>query len=507
MVYYAIIKDIVFTYNLQFTHLIHNDRISEVNLGGVTMRSIITQICNGVLHGQTYQSGSNDLDKGNSEIFASSLFVHLNEQGKEIIKHKDSDDKIVIGYTKDGMAFQIVVDGFYGCERQAVFSFIDNHVLPLIDNFSLDLARYPNSKNVTESFIHTIYSLRSKHAPLAEFTMSLCVTYQKDDQLFCAGFGIGDTGIAIKRNEGTIEQLVCHTEVDGFKDAFDNYSSTNIDSVIERNSVFNTKVMPGDELVGYTYVPPALEITEKEFEVETVDGKKINKRIVRHLNLDPGNFDDKDPLFSQLLQVVKSKQKQLVEQAKETGQIQRFGDDFTVGRLVIPDQLLINQLRMHALSIRVSDGLLSYIKNENENKGFLGIYGFFTGADKNIEKATLYKNLIAKYQNNPFTSLIILSALVSDSKTPVMTQYLVDYLDFPSKASLANKITALLLKELENPDMREILGSRLATDVIEELETKIIRYIHNPTGSDIHSTLNLWTADKIKAATNSSLTI
>lgn len=85
------------------------------------MRSIITQICNGVLHGQTYQSGSNDLDKGNSEIFASSLFVHLNEQGKEIIKHKDSDDKIVIGYTKDGMAFQIVVDGFYGCERQAVF--------------------------------------------------------------------------------------------------------------------------------------------------------------------------------------------------------------------------------------------------------------------------------------------------------------------------------------------------------------------------------------------------
>nr|HEN5517904.1 T4SS effector deAMPylase SidD [Legionella pneumophila] len=344
MVYYEIIKDIVFTYNLQFTHLIHNDRISEVNLGGVTMRSIITQICNGVLHGQSYQSGSNDLDKGNSEIFASSLFVHLNEQGKEIIKHKDSDDKIVIGYTKDGMAFQIVVDGFYGCERQAVFSFIDNYVLPLIDNFSLDLTRYPDSKKVTESLIHTIYSLRSKHAPLAEFTMSLCVTYQKDEQLFCAGFGIGDTGIAIKRNEGTIEQLVCHTEVDGFKDAFDNYSSANIDLVIERNSVFNTKVMPGDELVGYTYVPPMLEMTEKEFEVETVDGKKINKRIVRHLNLDPGNFDDKDPLFSQLLQVVKSKQKQLVEQAKETGQIQRFGDDFTVGRLVIPDQLLINQL-------------------------------------------------------------------------------------------------------------------------------------------------------------------
>lgn len=118
------------------------------------MHSIITQICNGVVHGHTYHSSPNDLDKGNSEIFASSLFVHLNDRGTDIAKPKNSDDKIVIGYTKDGMAFQIVVDGFYGCERQAVFSFIDNHVLPLIDNFSLDLARYPDSKKLpNHSFI------------------------------------------------------------------------------------------------------------------------------------------------------------------------------------------------------------------------------------------------------------------------------------------------------------------------------------------------------------------
>jgi hypothetical protein len=442
------------------------------------MRSIITQVCNGVPHGQTYISSPSTIDNGNSEIFASSLFVHINERGKDVAKPKDTDDKIVIGYTKDGMVFQIVVDGFFGCDRPAVFTFIDNYVIPLMDGYCSNISEHSNASEVTNSLIHTIYSLRSEHAGAAEFTMSLSMTYNKDNELFCAGFGIGDTGIVIKRVDGTIEQLVSHTEVDGFKDAFDGYSSKNINEVIQRNSIFNTKVIPGDELVGYTYVPPSFEIVAKEFETETVHKGQIYKKRVKSLNLDPQNFNNqKSSLFSQLLTVVKAKQEQLVEQVKKTGQLQRFGDDFTVGRLVIPDKLLMSQLQVHALLVSVNDGLTSYIESENKNRGFLGIMGFFNDANKNIGQVTYYKNLITKFQNDHFLSLIILSTLLSN-KSP-MSQYLVPYLGFQSGSSLEIKLKELLSNELENSNTKERIGSRLAIDIIEELSAKFIRAVND----------------------------
>lgn len=61
------------------------------------MRGLITQVCNGVLHEETYRSTPSSLDQGNSEVLASSLFIHLDENGKNIAKLKNSDDKLVIG--------------------------------------------------------------------------------------------------------------------------------------------------------------------------------------------------------------------------------------------------------------------------------------------------------------------------------------------------------------------------------------------------------------------------
>lgn len=40
------------------------------------MPGLITQVCNGVPHGQIFKSNTNTLDNGNSEIFVQSFCVY-----------------------------------------------------------------------------------------------------------------------------------------------------------------------------------------------------------------------------------------------------------------------------------------------------------------------------------------------------------------------------------------------------------------------------------------------
>jgi hypothetical protein len=439
------------------------------------MRPIITQICNGVPGGHIHFSQANDIDNGQSEFFASNLFVQINEHGEEVTKRKESDDKIVLGYTEDGMAFQMVIDGFFGCKRLSVFSFIDDCVTPLMNEYSSMLSHQEDSTSVTHALIQKIYSLRSMYAPMADFTMSLAMTYQKNSEYFCAGFGIGDTGIVIKRVDGTIEQLVSHTEVDGFKDAFDNYSyACGIQRIIERNSIFNKKVMPGDELVAYTYIPPVLETTVETFETDNFYKGKHYKQLVNKLNLDLKNFDGQSSLFSQLLSVVKTTQNHFIEQAKTSGQAQHFGDDFTIGRIVIPNFILVNQLQIHGLILIANDGLSVYINQKKQC--FLG---FFNQARRYLQQAIEYKNLILKYKNDPFLSLMVVFALLSTQDNP-MTQYLVQYIEFYAGCSLEEKLNVLLSIELENPKTKEWIIKNLIINPVKELSAKIIHSVNNP---------------------------
>ena len=334
------------------------------------MPLIITQVCNGVPFGETYVSAPSVVDSGNSKVYASSLFVHVNERGQDIAKAKDTDDKIVLGCTSEGMVFQIVVDGFYGCDRNAVFKFIDDYVAPLMENYSQNLAMQNNPQLTTTTLIRNIYTLRRQFAPYAEFTMSLGVSYEKDAELYFAGFGIGDTGLAIKRTNGAVEQLAAHTEVSGFKDAFDGYSSTSIDSVIARNTVFNTKVVPGDEIMGYTYTPAQLEELEREFEAEAVSASaRVQTHQVRVLNLNPRNFHNSASLFNQFLKLSQETQDELTEKALGSGEPQRFGDDFSVGDMLIPDADLRHQIKMQVAIKTAKNGLQAFITEENRNKG------------------------------------------------------------------------------------------------------------------------------------------
>ncbi len=452
------------------------------------MRVLITQFCNGVKSGQTYNSTPNPLDNGNSSLFASSLFVHLNEHGENIAISKDTDDQLIIGYTKDGMAFQIIVDGFFGGDREIIFTFVNEYVVSLMEQYSNDLKSQTDSDIVTKALIKTIYSLRTTHAPYAEFTMSLAMTYQRDGVLFCAGFGIGDTGIVMKRLNGTIEQLVAHTETNGFKDGFDTYSQSNIDLVIRRNTIFNTKVEPGDELVGYTYIYPELEMVIEEFETESIN-KGSNKEKIKHLILAPQHFNDHSSLYTQILAAVKEKQADLTVRAKMSQQHQRFGDDFTVGRLVIPDKLLIHQLRFNGFLIAINIALAFFIEREAEN------HGFFSGSSKRIEKALFYKNLIAKYQSDCLISLVVLLAMFDSKAENQMNDYLTKYLGFPSLNSISQMLEELISNEINYLSEHHAELRDLLPNLVLGLKDDINQFISNTSEGDIHHVLDQFLAN------------
>jgi len=446
------------------------------------MFEIVTQTLNGVSHGKTYISAANRIDDGNSAVQGFSLFVHLNAEGEAIAKPKDTDDKIVIGYTKEGAAFQLVIDGFYGGERERIFAFIDAYVIPLISRYSSNLSIQDDAEKVTRSLIHTIYALRARHAISAEFTMSLGVTYYKSNGVFYAGFGIGDTGMLIKRTSGEVDQLVSHTEVDGFKDAFDSYSETNIDLVIDRNSVFNTKVNPGDELVGYTYIQPELELLATEFETLPIGKKATVKQLVRKMHIDTSTYSPSLSLFDQLLIAIDGQQKQLITKALIWAKEQRFGDDFAIGRLIIPDENLVKQLQIHAFSLAMQDKLTLFITQEHSKQGPFGVLGFFNGANSNIERAKAYKQLLAHYQHQTVSKLFIILMILATDIFKELNQSIVEIFNCSSQVVLQNKLEQLMLEHYEpelNAEQLHELILAMKKSIVELNLTDLERMLNN----------------------------
>ncbi|OGT34927.1 MAG: hypothetical protein A3F11_06120 [Gammaproteobacteria bacterium RIFCSPHIGHO2_12_FULL_37_14] len=189
---------------------------------------LIAQQLDGVKAGKVVKQCRNELDPLGSCLYGTSVFAHF-DHGKQTEKTKDTDDKIVIGYTCDGLPFQIVVDGFYGGETKKTFEFIDKHVTPLMDNYAEKLSKNNDPEETIKDLIRTIYTLRATHSTGSEFTMSIAITYQKDSRLYCAGFGIGDTGLILQKSSGETQQLAYTTHVNRFKDAFDQIT-TDIDS-------------------------------------------------------------------------------------------------------------------------------------------------------------------------------------------------------------------------------------------------------------------------------------
>ncbi|MFA5959068.1 MAG: deAMPylase SidD family protein [Tatlockia sp.] len=268
------------------------------------------------------------LDNGQSAISAGSTYLKF-ENGSNIAKPKPSDDKMVLGYTYDGLPFQIVVDGMFGTDdkqRNTIFQFIDENVTSLMDQYARDLSDVTkNQDEITKALIQTV---RVNRPDAAEFTMSIAVTYERDGQLYCSGFGVGDTAIALLRH-GTkeVEQLVTHNKVNNFKDAFDRFTAPlRIEELVERNTLFTTSITANDELVGYTWLQEDLQEMKGFY---TVIHNKSQEIPVQKIKLKIATIQE-GTLYDYLLAEDKTIQARRIKN-KQSG-----GDDMTLGQIIVP---------------------------------------------------------------------------------------------------------------------------------------------------------------------------
>ena len=361
-------------------------------------KPLVIQKVEGVAAGATVKAKPSALDSGNSRVYGTSVFARY-DKGISVGQGKVSDDKIIIGYTLQGLPFQIVVDGFFGSDpqaRQNIFKFIDERVALLVPNYVEQLSapgRDPEA--LMKQFIRDIYQKRPKGKGV-EFTMSLAMVYRMSAsdtnyQLYCAGFGIGDTGLILRSVENPrchpLEQLAYTTHVNRFKDAFDDSSAATperIERVIARNSVFNVPVKEGDEIVGYTYlfydllreqkryrdvynVPSASGGKKQEGDDEVV---KLRIRSDFHTYITAGREEvTSNPYFERLCDENQRVYKKRCEKACQQKGTNQFGDDCTLGSVTVPSKKLQDFLAQYVQLTASIDSLESKIeKNKSDGK-------------------------------------------------------------------------------------------------------------------------------------------
>lgn len=363
----------------------------------------VIQKCNGTPPGEVTITERNKLDSNHSSIWAESTFLKFNESGDNVAQPKHTDDKVVLGYTYDGLPFQIVVDGMFGSDRNATFEFIDESVAPLMDQYSRDLSDVTkNPDDVTTDFIQTLRGLRPHSA---EFTMSIAMIYERSGKLQCSGFGIGDTAIALRRGSGKIEQLVTHNKVNNFKDAFDDFTtSLSINELLTRNTIFTTSVAANDELVGYTWIQEDLQKTQDKYEVTD---KRSNKIPVEKIGLEISTIQD-GTLYDYLLtENLRIQERRIAK--KENG-----GDDTTLGQIIIPTPELRNTLKnAHMIELEAN------IKSINSPDLKIKATAVYTELQKLIRKG---KNIDSVMQNVALTNQL-LTSIPGETRDQLVAQY------------------------------------------------------------------------------------
>jgi hypothetical protein len=367
---------------------------------------------------KTVDSKDSLIDEGNSRVWAGSTYDAFNEKGDNVPSPKNSDDKVVIGYTSQGLPFQIVVDGYYGADdnvRAALFSFINNKITPLISEYALQL-HHEDPSEVTKKIIKEIYALLNGQP---EFTMSIAVTYENSaGELHCAGFGIGDTGIVLQRPNRDIQQLVANTVIQsrkkekgaenwdaGTKDGFDAYtngSKIDRDRIIQRNSIFDVKVEAGDKLVGYTSLPKGMEAPLGEATVVPHPhercAKDTTQRVI-HYGLDTKSvkYDTKQPLFQQVKSNIdtfkEAASKNAQREAKEHKRSIRTGDDCALASVTIPTPELRNKLKLVSRIERLHTGVTEYLAWSEKNAKGWRLSHFYHGETGRIRARELLASI------------------------------------------------------------------------------------------------------------------
>lgn len=317
---------------------------------------------------------SDVIDGFSSVVESKSTYCRF-EDGVDVTELKDMANHIIVGYTSEGLPFQVIINGMHAgmdTRNQQIKYFIDGALFPLLKKYASDLASTSDEKaaaEVTRILIKKIYSELSEPSNqnaegagwLAEFTMSVAMTYERQGELYCSGFGIGDTGIVAKRHESKlIEQLVYHTEIitdeteqgrSVSKDAFDQVTyegsaqGKGLDLIIDRNSMFTTDVSAEDELLGYTLLDSSLEVTSGN-EVEPVESHKMAKQhVVVKKILDVVQLTPDKDLYQQLLDLRDLYNTGYKESALKSKKNVAWGGDTSFCRVFIPSENLRETLK------------------------------------------------------------------------------------------------------------------------------------------------------------------
>ena len=158
----------------------------------------------------------------------------------------NANEAVYIGYTIQGLPYQVVVNGMDGNLssdlRTKLFDFASGPVMKLISEHAYELsqAEEEDREGIINEFEGKVFA--HKDCPTRQFGLSVALTYQKNDEIRCAGFGVrGTTGLAFK--SGAAHQQLVHTV---------KTDAAPIDQA------FDIPVAAGDEIFGYTSLKPQL---------------------------------------------------------------------------------------------------------------------------------------------------------------------------------------------------------------------------------------------------------
>lgn len=297
----------------------------------------------------TIYGNGKSIDNQHSEAVLSSVWANQNGQNPHT---KLSDDKVVVAYTWQGLPFLITLDPAPSTETNKLHQFIDSYVVPLMSDYAEQLSISNQPEKLTLSLIRQIEYLRKKHIPNPEFTLSIAVTYQKNDVINVAGFGIGDTGVLLE-SEGEISQLISNTKIKSRhngqtakeKDTFGEYTNYDLDFVISRNALLvDHQVKRGDRLVSYTYLPEGME--KKTSKQPTTHIKfRDEKQTAQHSTLNTKTLLNSDNLYHSLIDTIDHIYDSQCKEAQKSPRNRHFGDDCALTTITIPDEKLQNKLK------------------------------------------------------------------------------------------------------------------------------------------------------------------
>ncbi|MBI5447580.1 MAG: deAMPylase SidD family protein [Gammaproteobacteria bacterium] len=289
-----------------------------------------------------------------------STFHHFHE-GREITQVKSSDDQVTTGYTHLGLPFLIVADGYYGMDEkgQEKLKDLNDQLCSLIPSYADALqSGYLPTVTTMKGLFEEIIKLREaypEHQGRPDFTLSLAITYQKNGKNYCAGFGIGDTGIVLQHGD-QVSQLAVDTAVNDTKEGFDCDVSGSAETVWAHNSVFcDREIEAGDTLLGYTFLFDLTRIAALNSEIDkpaSLVRSETGDDITRRTLQVP---DFKSAEGSLLDYVVKKNQTDAAyyqAKAKENKLSAKAGDDCAMATVVIPTPALQAKL---AINVRLND--------------------------------------------------------------------------------------------------------------------------------------------------------